>query len=365
MSRVNSAFGVGLVALLAGACTPPPPVSKPVVPVVAPPAVEEAERGQLCSEVRADGAGSALALVVLRDAQPNECELVTVKAGVALDEAELDKTVRALFATGHYSDVVGVTEDSPRGPRLALEVVPLPKLVTLNFEGATALNREQLLKASRLSEGAFLAKDDVRRAALGLSEAFEALGFRHVKVQPALSSVEGKGSALSFTIVEGKRALLKEVRAEGLKSLDQKALDKIADKLLGGAVTEATSEELRQRLVSFLLDGGYVAGEVSTMAVTEAANGDLSGRFKITPGAKFKIGTVGLAGEPCLPGPKLEALVKGTRPGQTFSRKKVADDRKALEAACAAAGSPRLIDVATDLQLDKKRINLVFGMLPL
>ena len=59
MSRVTSALGV--VALLAGACTPPPPVSKPVVPVVAPPAVEEAERGQLCSEVRADGAGSALA----------------------------------------------------------------------------------------------------------------------------------------------------------------------------------------------------------------------------------------------------------------------------------------------------------------
>jgi inorganic triphosphatase YgiF len=133
---------------------------------------------------------------------------------------------------GHPSRDFAATDEALRLRSTAEGVVITWKGPRLD---ATAKTRREIelplaeaaVPAAAAAEAAVLAAAVAEAAPLPAPQAtlarwtdlLEALGFRHVKVQPALTAVEGKGSALTFTIVEGKRFLLKELRPHHYRSV--------------------------------------------------------------------------------------------------------------------------------------------------
>lgn len=344
------------LALLALGCPPPAATTTPkptaTVPV-APPIV-----GTVCSEGAAQS--GQIARVVVREALDAKaaCAAIVAKAGVTPEDPSVDQSVRALYALGDYADAVAVVEEGDDGETLAFELEPLPLLVEVKFQGATGKDRVALLTAAGLEQVKRARPERLRSAKERVIEAYRDDGYRDVAVDSAVS--QGKdGATVTFTVREGRRFLLKAVKAEGLKSFNQKQLDELAKPHLGQPLSDESALILRMRLEAALADVGHVTASVADLKADEAADGGITGTFKVEEGPKYKLGKVGMGGEPCVDKKKIEKLLKGAKPGATFSRQRVADDVRALEAACVSAGKPTTIDVSTQIDKGKRTIDLV------
>lgn len=351
------------LALVTG-CPPPPvtPQPKPSASVAEAPV----ETGQVCSEAEVGGDSGRVRRVVVRGAEPGAllCDQVTLKAGGPADDPEADKSLRALYSKGDFADVVVVAEDAPDGTVVAFELELLPKLIEVRFDGAKAIDRVELLRAAGLAKLARARPERLRAARGRLTDLYRAQGYRNAKVEVSIDERAKEGAIAIFKVSEGDRFVLKSVKVEGGKSLDKKLVAKLAAAHVDQPLSDESSTALRLKLQSALWDRGFATSEVSEIEVTEGASGALAGTFKVTEGPTFKIGKVGLSGDPCVDPKKIEASIKAIKPGQLFARQKIADDLKALEASCAAAGAPRALDLSTQIDQKKKRVDVVIVFVP-
>jgi outer membrane protein insertion porin family len=265
---------------------------------------------------------------------------IELKEGSAFTQAALDRSVRALFATGFFEDVKATPNDLGGGRiQLAFDLSGKLKVRTVSFEGNKKIKDKRLaqeisLKANRMLDAQQLAADARKIKAL-----YEKRSYPYAKVITRTTPFEGAGLAdITFVIDEGMKTKIEQISFEGNRAASDKQLRKILATRTGsvfsfltgsGKVQDDALEDDLARLNDYYRNLGYLEVKVDGPAISPKGDG-VRLTYQITEGTHYKVGIQSIEGNTIYTTDELAGLFKLTS-GKALSP-------LALDATAAAIG---------------------------
>lgn len=261
-----------------------------------------------------------------------------VKVGDTMTDESASQAVKALFATGFFKDVRLEVE----GQVLVVVVDERPAIASLKFDGLKAFKTEDLTKGLKevgLAEARIFDRSMVERAEQELKRQYLSQGYYAVDLKTTVTPLERNRVGISFTVVEGEVARIKQINIIGSKAfsesdlLDQFTLrtpgwltwytgnDKYSKQKLSGDL---------EKMRSYYLDRGYLEFNIeSTQVSISQDKQDIYITINMTEGEQYTVSSLKLTGDLILPESVLTPLVK-VKPGEVFSREAMTDTTKAI-----------------------------------
>src|SRR5215217_8179346 len=146
-----------------------------------------------------------------------------VKVGDTMTDDRASQTIRALFATGFFRDVVLEAE----GEVLVVVVQERPSIAQIDFTGLKEFDKETVLKAMSqigLAEGRIFDKGLLDRAEQELKRQYLSRGRYAANVSTTVTPLERNRVSLNFTVDEGDAAKIRQISIIGNESFSEKDL---------------------------------------------------------------------------------------------------------------------------------------------
>lgn len=292
-----------------------------------------------------------------------------IREGDAVDQARLDRGLKALFATGLFADV---KMDFKKGV-LTVDVVENPIVNQISFEGNKRIKDEQLQSELSLRPRAVFTRSKVRRDTQRILEIYKRSGRYSVSVEPKIIERSQNRLDVVFEIVEGPTTFIRRINFIGNKAFDH---DRLEEAMMSKekrwyrffTATDtydpdrfAYDQELLRR---FYLHQGYMDFNVVSASAELSPNRE---SFFLTlvleEGPRYKIGNVSV--ESSIKGLNPDA-VKGKvslAPGDWFNNDKLEDSILTLTNEVGGMGYP-FVDVTYKLEKhsDEPVVDLVFNI---
>ncbi|MDB5902447.1 MAG: surface antigen [Betaproteobacteria bacterium] len=296
-----------------------------------------------------------------------------VKVGDTMTDEKASQTLRALFATGFFRDVSIEAEDGV----LVVLVQERPSVAQIEFTGLKEFDKETVLKAMNqigLAEGRIFDKGLLDRAEQELKRQYLSRGRYAASVSTTVTPLERNRVALNFTIDEGDTAKIRQISIIGNQAFSEKDLLKQISLRTPGLLTwySKADQYSRQKLSadletlrSYYLDRGYLEFNIdSTQVSITPDKKDIYITVALSEGPKYTVADVKLAGELLLPEADLRKLIT-LKPGEVFSRARVAESTKAISDRLGNEGYAFAnVNAAPDLDKDKRTAAFTFFVDP-
>ena len=290
--------------------------------------------------------------------------------GGAIDEAEISAAVKALYATGLFSDVR--VARTPAGLRVT--VVENPTLARIAFEGNKALADKQLKSFVHSQAGGPLSRplvhDDVER----ILAVYRRQGRLNAHVDP--QTIRGKNGTVSlvFAIKEGGRTGISDIRFSGntafssnkLKGVVKSGETNLLSRLLNNDIYDPEKAEADCDLLRrFYRAHGYPDAQASlSVPQYDESKKGLIVTFKLEEGPLYRLGTVGVASHvAAVNSGELNNLVK-LRRSDVFNADAIDKTVEAMSMDLARRGEPFTTVKATTEKTHSHTINVGFAIEP-
>lgn len=281
---------------------------------------------------------------VARDLVLSQVEL---KVGDVYSQAALDRSVKALFNTGFFENVLATPREiRPGEVMISLELTTKAKVRTIAFEGNRKAKAKRLQREIGLKAGDLLGTENVAEATKKLEAYYTKRNFPEAKVVVRTTPLESAGLVdVTFVVNEGPKQKVENINFVGNKSLKAKELRKtLATKEeswlsfftgSGKLDDEATMDDLT-RLGEYYRNEGFLEVKVTGPVVTPKKNGAIL-TYTIVEGPRYRMGAQSVEGNTII---KAEELAKGykQKAGEYYSPTKVDDTVKALRDAYGSKG---------------------------
>jgi outer membrane protein insertion porin family len=231
------------------------------------------------------------------------------KVGEPFTQANSDDDVRALYATGYFSNVRILQERLTDGLKVIVVVMGKSKLKEVLFEGNKKFNASRLTKEAKYKEGEatkplkpgdILSEKQVADAANSLVEFYQKSGFHEVKVSFEITPDELTGlSIVKFIVDEGGRVKIARVDFQGNKTFPAKTLRKKIETRNHNWISWITKkgfykgtviEEDKDRLADFYRSEGYIDAEVKEVKRDYPTKDTMVVTFFMFEGNQYKVG---------------------------------------------------------------------------
>ena len=301
----------------------------------------------LAAMVFASQAAWALAPFKVQDIRVEGLQRVepgTIFASLPLrvgDEYNDDKgaaAIRALFALGLFKDV----RLEASGNVLVVVVEERPTIADVDFAGTKEFDKDTLKKAMRdvgLTEGRPFDKALADRAEQELKRQYINRSLYGAEVVTTVTPIERNRVNLTFSVVEGETARIKDIRIVGNKAFSESTLKGLFDQDTGGWLSWYTKSDRYARtklnadletLRSYYLQRGYLEFRVdSTQVAISPDKQDISITVNVTEGERFVVSSVKLEGNFLEREDEFKSLVT-IRPGEPYNADQVAETTKAF-----------------------------------
>src|SRR3990167_1193987 len=246
--------------------------------------------------------------------------------------------IRALFGLGLFKDV----RLEATGNVLVVVVEERPTVADVDFAGTREFDKDALKKAMRdvgLTEGRPYDKALTDRAEQELKRQYINKSLYGAEVVTTVTPIERNRVNLTFNVVEGDPARIKEVRIVGNKAFSESTLKGLFDQDTGGWLSWYTKSDRYSRaklnadletLRSYYLQRGYLEFRVdSTQVAISPDKQDISITVNVTEGESFVVSSVKLEGHFLEREDELKSLV-AIRPGEPYNADQVAETTKAF-----------------------------------
>ena len=269
-----------------------------------------------------------------------------VEKGETLTPARAKETIKALFATGFFSDVAL----DRQGNVLVVQVIERPTIAKLDIRGNKDIKTEDLLKGLKqigLAQGDTFDRLALERVQQELTHQYYNRGKYNVSIEPHVTRLDRNRVAIDIAIREGKAARIQQINLVGDRAYTDKQIrsnwelntpnwtswysndDQYSREKLSGDL---------DRLQNFYLDRGYANFQINSAQVTISPNKEnVYLTANMTEGHLYKISKIKLLGKLVLPEDALMRLVL-LKPGDTFSRASAEFTSKAITAMLANVG---------------------------
>ena len=261
-----------------------------------------------------------------------------IKVGETMTDAKAAEAIRALFATGLFTDVrVEVERDV-----LVVVVAERPAIAQIDFAGMREFEPDQVRKSLRdagIAEGRTFDKALVDRAEQEIKRQYLSRGRYGATVATTITPLERNRVSLNFSIDEGEVAKIRSINIVGNRAFSEKELhDQIVLRtpnwLSWWTKNDQYSREKLQgdleTLRSFYLNRGFLDFNIeSTQVSITPDRRDIYITINIREGDRYTVRDVQLGGQMPVPEAELERLIS-VKPGEIFSRERLADSTKAI-----------------------------------
>jgi outer membrane protein insertion porin family len=256
-----------------------------------------------------------------------------IKQGDTFTEDKASEAIRALYATGFFSDVDISTHDHA----VVVSVVERPAIASIDFAGLHEFEKDALLKALKgvgLSQGRYYDKSLLDRAKQELKRQYLTRGFYAAEVTMTVTPIDQNRVSIFFSVVEGPSAKIRQVNFVGNRVFSTSTLRDEMRLSTPNWFSWYTKDDLysRDKLTTdlenvrkYYLNHGYLEFSIeSTQVSISPDKKDMYLTLTVHEGEPYKISSVKLAGNLLDRGPELQKLIK-FKPGELFS----ADDLQA------------------------------------
>jgi len=263
---------------------------------------------------------------------------LTVKVGETLTEQRAQQALRALFATGFFTDVRLEAEEDV----LVVYVEERPAVAQVDFSGVSEFPVDNLRSALRdmgLAEGRIFDRAVLEGAEQELKRQYLSRGKYAAQVQTTVTPLERNRVALNFAVTEGEVARIRRINIVGARAFPEDELLSLFVLRTPGWLTWYTRHDQysRQRLSADLealrshyLDRGYLDFNIeSTQVSITADRKDIFITVNVAEGEKYTVSQVRIGGQMLVPREELEKLLR-IAPGDVFSRQRLVESQKAI-----------------------------------
>jgi outer membrane protein insertion porin family len=252
-----------------------------------------------------------------------------VNIGDRLDHRRIEEALRALYATGFFSDV----ELRRDGGTLVVAVLERPSIESFSIEGNKDIKTEDLEKSLRnvgLARGKTYNQSTLDEVKRFLTDQYYSRGKYGVKVDTRVDELPENRVKIAINIAEGKRSKIRQIDIVGNEVFDDEELrdqlklrtpnwlswyrqdDRYSREELSGDI---------EKLRSYYLDRGYANFDVeSTQVAISPDREDMFITMNVREGEVYRISDVKIAGNMVVPEEALRALIQ-VRRGDVFSRR--------------------------------------------
>ncbi|MDR2333629.1 MAG: outer membrane protein assembly factor BamA [Burkholderiaceae bacterium] len=246
--------------------------------------------------------------------------------------------IRALFALGLFKDV----RLEAAGNVLVVVVEERPTIADVEFSGTKEFDGDTLKKAMRdvgLTEGRPFDKALADRAEQELKRQYINKSMYGVNVVTTVTPIERNRVNLTFTVVEGEPAKIKDIRIVGNKAFSESTLKDQLEQDTGGWLSWYTKSNRYSRaklnadletLRSYYLSRGYLEFRIdSTQVAISPDKQDITITVNVTEGSPYVVQAVKLDGNYLDRDDEFKSMVT-IRPGEPYNADKVAETTKAF-----------------------------------
>jgi outer membrane protein insertion porin family len=261
-----------------------------------------------------------------------------VKVGETMNAAKARAALRALYATGFFSDVRLDADNQV----LVVQVRERPAVAQIDFSGIKQFEPDNLKKALRelgLAEGRIFDRALLESAQQEIKRQYLSQGLYAAEVETTVTPLERNRVGISIAVTEGEVAKIQGINIVGAQAFSESELLGLFVLRTPGWLTWYTKHDryARERLAadletlrSFYLNRGYLDFSLdSTQVSITPDRRDIYITVNIVEGETYTVSDVSLAGQLLLPREELEPLIQ-LKPGDTFSREKLAASTKAI-----------------------------------
>lgn len=261
-----------------------------------------------------------------------------VKVGDVLDSKKASAAIKALYATGFFSDVKLKSE----GELLIVQVQERPAIAQITINGAKEFDKDKLkegLKQAGLSESRIFSRSLLEKAEQELKRQYISRGKYAVKITTTTTPLERNRIGINFDIKEGKTARIKQINIVGNHVFPEDELTGLFSLKTPGFMTWFTKDDQYSKqklsadletLRSYYLDRGYLEFNIESTQVSITPDmKDIYITVNVTEGPQYTVSDIKLAGELLVPEEELRKLIK-LEPGGVFAREKLTESIKLI-----------------------------------
>ena len=261
-----------------------------------------------------------------------------VKVGENMDDDKAAAAIKALYATGFYSDVRLEVENDV----LIVFLVERPAISQIDINGAKEFTKENLkdgLKTAGISEAKIFDRSLLDRAEKEIKRQYTSRGFYSAKVTTTVTPIERNRISLVFTIDEGEVSKIVDINIIGASAFSESTLLKEFELTTGGWFSWFTKDDQYskqklsgdlEKLKSYYLNRGYLEFNIeSTQVSITPGKEKIYITVNIVEGPVYKITDIKFQGELKITEAEMRSLLL-FKPGETFSRQKIVDSVKRI-----------------------------------
>ncbi len=261
-----------------------------------------------------------------------------VKVGETLNEERAAQAIRTLYATGFFTDVRLEVD----GGVLVVTVQERPAIAQITIVGAREFNDDQLRAALRgigIADGRIFDNAQLDRAEQEIKRQYLNRGRYSAQVQTTVTPLERNRVGISFQIVEGEVARIRQINFTGNKAFTESQLLGLMVQRTPGWMTWYSKHDQysRERLSadldtirSFYQNRGYLEFEIeSTQVQITPDRRDIYITINVIEGERYTVSEMKFGGNLLLAEADLRALLR-IKPGEVFSRERLTESTKAM-----------------------------------
>ena len=263
---------------------------------------------------------------------------IPVRIGDTYSDEKASASIRALFGLGLFNDVRIDVE----GKVLLVVVQERPTVAEVSFTGTKEFDKDVLVKALKdigLADGRPFDKALADTAEQELKRQYINRSMYAAEVMTTVTPIERNRVNLSFAVIEGDTAKIKDIRIVGNKAFPESTLLGLFDSDAGGWLSWYTKSDRYVRsklnadvetLRSYYLARGYLEFAVdSTQVVISPNKQDISITINVTEGERFVVSKVKLLGNFLDKEAEFQSLV-AIQVGEPYNANEVAQTTKAF-----------------------------------
>ncbi len=260
-----------------------------------------AAEGRAAAEVRPDLFGRPVESIAYSCDGPVDAReigsLVAFRIGRPLTEDDTGATIRNLFATLDFADILIVAAELPgEGVAVTIHLWRSYRISDVEFDGKASLSREEMRKAVALQPRGPFNASALAEGASALERRLAADGYIRAAVDPEVTFDAGTFTArVVYHIAAGERARTAPAFFDG--PIAPFAADTLVGRLklkVGKPYQEARARSDAERLRKYLLEQGHFKASVDLIASEPTDDGAVRPVYRIAVGPSYRIEASGI-----------------------------------------------------------------------
>ncbi|SIO70846.1 Beta-barrel assembly machine subunit BamA [Burkholderia sp. GAS332] len=261
-----------------------------------------------------------------------------IKQGGMFNDDKASKAIRALYATGFFTDVKISTE----GNVVIVQVQERPAVGTIDFAGIHEFDKDNLTKALNsvgLSQGRYYDKALVDKAEQELKRQYLTRGYYAAEVTTTITPIDRNRVAVLFSVTEGPSAKIRQINFIGNRVFSTDTLRDEMEMSTPNWFSWYTKNDLYakdkltgdlEHIRSYYLNRGYLEFNIeSTQVSLTPDKKEMYLTVTLHEGEPYTISSIKLAGNLLDREAELAQLIK-IKPGERFSAEKLQATTKAI-----------------------------------